>query len=77
MGQSAVHDGRATSAAPEIPLARLDDADPALMGELLVAVRRVPSTASFVLGEEVARGSARTTRVAHVTRTPSKRALTK
>ncbi len=54
MSQSAVQNDRASSAAPEIPLTRLDDADPALMGELLDAVRRVASTASFVLGEEVA-----------------------
>ncbi len=36
-----------------IPLTRLDDADPALMEELLETVRRVARTAAFTLGPEV------------------------
>jgi dTDP-4-amino-4,6-dideoxygalactose transaminase len=54
MSQPMVQERRAPAAGREIPLIRLDDADPALMSELLDAVRRVASTAGFVLGEEVA-----------------------
>jgi dTDP-3-amino-3,4,6-trideoxy-alpha-D-glucose transaminase len=37
----------------EVPLTRLDNADPELMGELLAAVERVARDASFILGREV------------------------
>lgn len=37
----------------EVPLARMDNVDPALMDELLAAVERVARSASFVLGSEV------------------------
>ena len=37
----------------EVPLARMDNADPALTDELLAAVERVARSASFVLGSEV------------------------
>jgi dTDP-4-amino-4,6-dideoxygalactose transaminase len=37
----------------KVPLTRLDNADPALMAELLGEVRRVAGTAAFVLGREV------------------------
>jgi dTDP-4-amino-4,6-dideoxygalactose transaminase len=38
---------------PAIPLTRLDNADPALMEELLAAVERVARSAAFTLGAEV------------------------
>ena len=38
---------------PEIPLTRLDDADPELLRELLDAVARVAESAAFTLGPEV------------------------
>ncbi len=38
---------------PDIPLTRLDNADPALMDELLDAVKRVAYNAAFTLGPEV------------------------
>jgi dTDP-3-amino-3,4,6-trideoxy-alpha-D-glucose transaminase len=38
---------------PDIPLTRLDNADPALMDELLDAVKRVAYDAAFTLGPEV------------------------
>lgn len=42
------------SAVPvRVPLTRLDNADPALMAELLGAVERVVTAAAFILGEEV------------------------
>jgi len=54
MSHVPVREDRPSSAVPEVPLIRLDDADPALMEELLDAVRRVATTASFTLGAEVA-----------------------
>jgi dTDP-4-amino-4,6-dideoxygalactose transaminase len=39
---------------PAIPLIRLDNADPALMEELLATVHRIAATAGFTLGPEVA-----------------------
>jgi dTDP-3-amino-3,4,6-trideoxy-alpha-D-glucose transaminase len=54
MSHVRVHQDPASSAPPQIPLTRLDDADPALMEDLLDAVRRVAATASFTLGAEVA-----------------------
>jgi len=38
-----------------IPITRMDNADPALMEELLATVERVASSAAFTLGEEVER----------------------
>ncbi len=38
---------------PEIPLTRLDNADPALMAELLAVVERVARSASFTFGPEL------------------------
>lgn len=38
---------------PEVPLARMDCADPALFEELMDAVRRVAESAAFTLGAEV------------------------
>jgi dTDP-4-amino-4,6-dideoxygalactose transaminase len=38
---------------PPVPLTRLDNADPALFEELLVAVERIARRAAFTLGEEV------------------------
>jgi dTDP-3-amino-3,4,6-trideoxy-alpha-D-glucose transaminase len=38
---------------PEVPLTRLDNADPDLMSELLAAVDRVARGAGFILGPEV------------------------
>jgi dTDP-3-amino-3,4,6-trideoxy-alpha-D-glucose transaminase len=40
---------------PLVPLTRLDNADPALLEELLAAVGNVAGSAAFILGEEVAR----------------------
>jgi dTDP-3-amino-3,4,6-trideoxy-alpha-D-glucose transaminase len=37
----------------DVPLTRLDNADPTLMSELLCAVERVARNASFILGKEV------------------------
>jgi dTDP-3-amino-3,4,6-trideoxy-alpha-D-glucose transaminase len=37
----------------DVPLTRLDNADPALMDELLEAVERVARSAAFILGSEV------------------------
>jgi dTDP-3-amino-3,4,6-trideoxy-alpha-D-glucose transaminase len=37
----------------QVPLTRLDNADPELMAELLAAVARVARRAAFILGEEV------------------------
>jgi dTDP-4-amino-4,6-dideoxygalactose transaminase len=54
MSPAPVQEQRASPPAPEIPLTRLDDADPALTEELLDAVRRVAATAGFTLGAEVA-----------------------
>ena len=42
-----------TSSAASIPLTRMDNADPALMEELLAAVARVAATAAFAGGPEV------------------------
>jgi dTDP-4-amino-4,6-dideoxygalactose transaminase len=41
------------AALAHIPLTRLDNADPALMEELLATVERVAASAAFTLGEEV------------------------
>jgi dTDP-3-amino-3,4,6-trideoxy-alpha-D-glucose transaminase len=38
---------------PNVPLTRLDNADPDLMEELLEAVRRIATTSAFILGAEV------------------------
>ena len=40
---------------PLVPLTRLDNADPALLEELLAVVGNVAGSAAFILGEEVAR----------------------
>jgi dTDP-3-amino-3,4,6-trideoxy-alpha-D-glucose transaminase len=37
----------------QVPLTRLDNADPALLGELMASVERVASRAAFTLGSEV------------------------
>jgi dTDP-4-amino-4,6-dideoxygalactose transaminase len=41
------------TAPPNVPLTRLDNADPDLMEELLEAVRRIATTSAFTLGAEV------------------------
>jgi dTDP-3-amino-3,4,6-trideoxy-alpha-D-glucose transaminase len=42
-----------TASGIQVPLTRLDNADPELMEELLAAVARVAGTAGFILGSEV------------------------
>jgi hypothetical protein len=37
----------------EVPLLRLDNADPELLGELMDVVHRVASAGAFTLGEEL------------------------